>query len=134
MERLKLRYASADRALNTLIEILKEPFSIVVRDAAIQRFEYTFEAVWKLVREYLHEVEGIVCVSAKSCIRSAVSVGLMNEEEGVAALEMVDDRNLTSHTYHEEVAQKIFSKLYDYSRLMSLLLERIKQNTPQHSR
>ena len=128
MERLKLRYASAERALNTLTEILKEPFSVVVRDAAIQRFEYTFEAVWKLVREYLREVQGIVCVSAKSCLRSAMSVGLLTEEETIGALEMVDDRNLTSHTYHEEVAQKIFNKLPDYSRIMSLLLERMRQN------
>lgn len=52
MERIELKYKDALRALNTLKEIAKEPFSVIVRDAAIQRFEYTFEAFWKFVREY----------------------------------------------------------------------------------
>ena len=53
MERLSLRYKDSSRALNTLKAISKEPFSIIVRDASIQRFEYTFEAFWKFIREYL---------------------------------------------------------------------------------
>ena len=46
MERLKLK------------EILKEPYSIIIRDATIQRFEYTFEAFWKFIKEYLKQEEG----------------------------------------------------------------------------
>jgi hypothetical protein len=42
MERLTLKYTDSVKALQTLREILKEPFSVIVRDAAIQRFEYTF--------------------------------------------------------------------------------------------
>lgn len=45
MERLKQRLATARQALGTLEELREEPFSKIVRDAAIQRFEYTFEAV-----------------------------------------------------------------------------------------
>ena len=51
MERLKLRYQDARRALSTFEEILAEPFSVIVRDAAVQRFEYTFEAVWKFIKQ-----------------------------------------------------------------------------------
>ena len=60
MERLELKYSDALKALNTLKDILREPFSVIVRDAAIQRFEYTFEAFWKFIREYLKEEEGII--------------------------------------------------------------------------
>jgi len=37
MERLKLKYADATKALNTLKEIMRNEFSIIVRDASIQR-------------------------------------------------------------------------------------------------
>jgi len=42
MERLRLKYQDAFNALKTLEDILKEPFSMIIRDATIQRFEYTF--------------------------------------------------------------------------------------------
>jgi hypothetical protein len=60
MDRLMLKHQDAMRALATLEAIAKEPFSIIVWDAAtIQRFEYTFEALWKFIKEYLKEYEGI---------------------------------------------------------------------------
>lgn len=53
MDRLERRLADATRAVATLHEIVAEPPSVIVRDAAIKRFEYTFEAVWKAARAYL---------------------------------------------------------------------------------
>jgi hypothetical protein len=48
MEGVKERLQIARKALNTLRELTDKPkLSTVERDAAIQRFEYTFEAVWK---------------------------------------------------------------------------------------
>ena len=70
MERLSLRQRDALRALKTLDDILKERFSIIVRDTTIQRFEYTFEALWKFLREYLKEREGIVVRPAKAGVFS----------------------------------------------------------------
>lgn len=125
MERLYLKCKDALRALNTLEEILNQPFSIIVRDAAIQRFEYTFEAVWKFLKEYLKEMEGVISNSPKSCFREAFSIGRLTEEETVKFLEMTDRRNDTSHTYKEEVAQIIYSKIPAYFLLMEGLLERV---------
>jgi nucleotidyltransferase substrate binding protein (TIGR01987 family) len=71
LERLKLKYSDTIRAIKTLKEILEEPFSNIVRDATIQRFEYTFEALWKFMKEYLKEREGIICNSPKSCYRES---------------------------------------------------------------
>ena len=125
MERLDLKCKDALRALNTLKEILNQPFSIIVRDAAIQRFEYTFEAVWKFLKEYLKEREGVISNSPKSCFREAFSIGRLTEEETVKFLEMTDRRNDTSHTYKEEVSQIIYSKIPVYCLLMECLMERI---------
>jgi len=126
METLNLKYKDALRAIETLEEISSESFSIVVRDAAIQRFEYTFEAVWKFLKEYLKEKEGIICNSPKSCFREIFSLGLLNEEEIIKFLEMTDRRNETSHTYKEEVAQLIYNKIKDYSLLIRNLFDKIE--------
>jgi nucleotidyltransferase substrate binding protein (TIGR01987 family) len=122
MELLESKHKDAVRALNTLQEILREDFSKVTRDAAIQRFEYTVESIWKYLQTYLRQSEGIECYSPKSCLREAKNAGLLDESETVRALEMVDDRNLTSHTYHEEVAETIYRKLPLYASLMEKLL------------
>jgi len=128
MEKIKALTGDTKRALTTFKEILNEPFSIIVRDAAIQRFEYSFEAIWKLLKEYLNKKEGIICNSPKSCFREAFNVQILDENETIKALEMTDDRNLTSHAYIEKVAQKIFERLEIYFELTSKSFNHINKN------
>jgi nucleotidyltransferase substrate binding protein (TIGR01987 family) len=128
MEKLKLTAEDTGKALKTLKEIIYMPYSVVVRDAAIQRFEYSFEIFWKFLREYLRVKEGIVCNSPKSCFREAFSVELSTEEETMKALEMTDDRNLTSHTYHEEVAEEIYARIKDYYNLMNKIYQNLTKD------
>jgi len=118
VERLEARFQDAIRSLETLKEILNEPFSIIVRDAAIQRFEYTFEAFWKFVKEYLRIKEKIIANSPKQCFRELFTIGIITEDENVRFLEMTDERNMTSHTYKEEVANIIYGGLKKYYELM----------------
>lgn len=126
MERIDLKYQDATRALKSLEDILKESFTVVIRDASIQRFEYTFEAVWKYIKVYLEEKEGVVCNSPKSCFKSVFTVGLIEEDEATECLEMTDKRNDTVHTYKETVAEIIYEELPKYSRLMKKLLNQAK--------
>jgi len=127
LERLERRTKETEKALKTLKEISQESYSIVVRDATIQRFEYTFEAFWTLSRDYLRETEGIRCNSPKSCFREALSAGLISEEQTVACLEMTDDRNLTSHTYIEKLAERIYERIGSYCKLMEDIFDIIKR-------
>lgn len=120
------KYSDASRALKTFIEILKEEHSLTVQDAAIQRFEYTTEALWKCLQSYLLESEGIIAASPKSCMREAKRLGLLNDEETERALEMIDARNLTSHTYHKEVADRLYKKLPVFEEVMVKIIQRIK--------
>jgi len=126
MEKLRRRIEEAEKALKTLKEISQEPYSVVVRDAAIQRFEYTFEAFWKFLRDYLREAEGIRCNSPKSCFREALSAGLLSEEQTMTCLEMTDDRNLTAHTYIEQIAEQIYRKIEQYYKLMEAIFNLAK--------
>lgn len=106
MEKLNERLQSCQAALVTLDEALRLPFSVIVRDAAIQRFEYSFESAWKLLKGYLEVQEGIVCNSPKGCFREALAIGLLSRAEVEACLIMTDDRNLTSHPYLESLAER----------------------------
>jgi nucleotidyltransferase substrate binding protein (TIGR01987 family) len=81
MEKLEMRIKEAEKALETLREVLEEQYSVIVRDATIQRFEYTFEIFWKLLKEYLYAHEGIECNSPKSCFRAVLSVGLLSDKK-----------------------------------------------------
>ncbi|MGE4578578.1 MAG: HI0074 family nucleotidyltransferase substrate-binding subunit [Desulfuromonadales bacterium] len=128
MDRLTERLEVADKALGTLLELpLGDAVDNIVRDAAIQRFEYTFEAVWKAAQLYLREKEGLEQGSPKGVVRACLQVGLLTDAQARLALELVDDRNLTVHTYNEELAQRIFSHLKNYAGLMSDWLEDMKE-------
>jgi nucleotidyltransferase substrate binding protein (TIGR01987 family) len=112
MERLNERIQQARRALATLQELagIVAP-SAIERDAAIQRFEYTFEATWKTAKRYLNIVEGLDAASPKAVIRASLEIGLFDAPTARKAMEMVDDRNLTSHTYNEELAQEMAQEI-----------------------
>lgn len=119
MDRLRERLVVAQKALATLQELpLGERTDTIIRDAAIQRFEYALEAVWKVAQLYLREREGLDIASPKGVIRACLAVGLLTPEEGRLALKMVDDRNLTVHTYNETLADAIFSRLAQHAMLM----------------
>jgi nucleotidyltransferase substrate binding protein (TIGR01987 family) len=126
MEKLKERLATCQAAVSTLDEAVQMPFNVVVRDASIQRFEYSFESLWKLLKGYLEQHEGIVCNSPKSCFREALLIGLLSTEETETCLTMTDDRNLTSHTYIEAIAASIYRKLPSYLSVMRTLLSQLQ--------
>lgn len=127
MGNIKQHIQTLNKALKTLEEITTMEFSVIVRDASIQRFEYTFETFWKTIKVYLREKEGIVCNSPKSCFRELFSVNIINKQETEKILEMTDKRNLSSHTYIEKIAQDIYDKIInEYFILMKNIFLKIK--------
>lgn len=135
MERLNERLAVARRALGTPQEILAvEHPSRVERDAAIQRFGYTCEAVWKATQRYPREVEGLSIGSPKGSIRASRDVGLITDEQITLGLEMIDDRNLTVHTYNESLAEAICRQLPSYADFLAIWLAAMEERMkPQES-
>jgi len=118
LERLIEKLTIAKKAVLTLQALEKEAYSEIVRDASIQRFEYSFEAVWKAAKQYLKEVEGLDISSPKGVIRACFQIQILDEKQTELALEMVDDRNLTSHTYNEAVSDKIYVRIDIYRQIM----------------
>lgn len=101
LEKSGLKIASWAQALETLGMAVRETTTPIVRDAVIQRFEYTYELCWKSVMHYLDRIHGIACRSPKGCYRELLTIGMTSPEETETLLEMADDRNQTVHVYHE---------------------------------
>ena len=132
MARTRERLAVARKALGTLQTLLlTEDVTDIVRDAAIQRFEYSFEATWKAAQAYLSEVEGLGAASPRATIRASLEAGVLDETATRLALKMVDDRNLSVHTYNEALAEAIFDRLDEHAQVMAVWLDEMERRAGQ---
>jgi nucleotidyltransferase substrate binding protein (TIGR01987 family) len=111
-----------EQALRRLQEVLVEPESALVRDAAIKRFEFTYELAWKAVQRVLRE-QGVLCHSPKGCLSEAFTCGLV--QDSPLWIRMIEDRNLTVHTYNERMAVAIYRNLKEYEPLFEELLQNL---------
>lgn len=110
------------KALDRFKEVMNEPETTLVRDAAIKRFEFTFELAWKAVQKFLLS-EGITCRSPKGCFKEAFKLGII-EDDPLWPI-MIEDRNLTVHTYNEATAQELYNRLKNYIPLFDELAKKI---------
>ena len=113
------------KALARLNEALAAPKNDIVRDSANQRFEFTIDMAWKLLKTCLEEKHGVVCQSPKECFREAYKQKLLAYDE--FWLELVDMRKQTSHTYKEELAQSVFERLPKAAEYMAVLVKTVEQ-------
>ncbi|MBI5230325.1 MAG: nucleotidyltransferase substrate binding protein [Candidatus Magasanikbacteria bacterium] len=94
-----------------------------VRDAAIQRFEYSFELCWKACKVFLFERFGTNAPSPKECFRALRVHELVSDVETETLLQMVDDHNTTTHTYDEAFARQLLESIEKYYVLMQMVLD-----------
>lgn len=122
-ERL-LDFSKAVARLEEALDLV-DPSPIII-DAVIQRFEFTYELAWKTMKAYL-ESQGLTeSRTPKDVIRESFGIGLI--EDGDGRLDMLADRNLTSHTYREDMAREIFGKIRGKHRaLLVSLLRRLEE-------
>jgi len=122
-DKLELLIADFERASQQLHKALQQPKDEFVRDAAIQRFEFTFELFWKVLKEYALR-EGLDPHSPRASIRTAFELGLIQDEQ--LFLKMLESRNLASHTYLEENAEDIYTELPGVLKAMRAAVKAIK--------
>lgn len=115
-----------EHALCTLEEVLALEKNDIVRDATIQRFEYTVEVFWKALKIYLRETAGIDAATPKTVLREAGAADVLTVDEVILGLAMIDDRNETSHLYTRVLAEKLFGKIPGYSKFLRSVCDRLK--------
>ena len=125
--RLQLALAELGSALDRLGEALAlPPDAPLLVDGTMQRFEFGFELAWKSVKLALSEWEGLGSASPRQALEQAHSLRWLEHEE--PWLQMLQDRNLSSHTYREGLAREIHARIPGHARqlrgLLSALLQR----------
>ncbi|MCX7076094.1 MAG: nucleotidyltransferase substrate binding protein [Methylococcales bacterium] len=99
--RWKQRFSNFSRALSLLRDAMEQDLDSLKqleKEGIIQRFEYTFELAWKVLKDKM-EFDGIVLdqISPKAVVRQAFAAKYINDPD--TWLKMIGDRNLMSHTY-----------------------------------
>lgn len=112
MTKLENKYTAFNTALTRLkeaIDLYEQQDNPVLLDGTIQRFEFCVELGWKMLKEYLEYEKIGEFNSPRSVIKECFQIGLIENAE--QWLDMLDDRNLTSHTYDEEIAKEIYRNI-----------------------
>ena len=112
------------KAFTTFGEAINDAKSKLEKDGAIQRFEYTYELFWKTLKRIL-EAKGIIVNSPRDVFRESAKLDLIKDPK--RWFEFLKLRNLTVHTYNEDFAAELFSKLKHIHQEMSSVLEKIQQ-------
>lgn len=129
--RIKEFYADFKNALKRLEEALKEDLSKgdIIIDGTIQRFEFTFELAWKLLKAVLN-FNGIETETPRAAIKGGFKAGML--KDGDDWIDMLEDRNKTAHIYDKKQALTIYKKIKkNHFQLMEsyqkAILEKIKE-------
>ena len=113
--RFRQRFQNYKKALDTMKSAVKlaasRELSNLEKQGVIQGFEYTFELAWNVMKDYLEE-QGITgIIGSKNAVRQAFNLGLI--EDGQIWMEMIESRNISSHSYDEEIAEKLHQRIMD---------------------
>lgn len=124
----KLILTSLAKAVASLEEVLSLEKNVIVRDATIQRFEYTYELCWKMMKSHLEMDEGRENVDAlhrKDLFRLAAEKGLIGD--AASWFDFHQARNETSHTYEEERAEQVFAVARRFAPAARALLTELER-------
>ena len=105
--RWQQRFKNFERAYSQFISVTQNHDAMLLseleQEGFVQRFEYTFELVWKTLRDYLLE-NGYKLDSPKSVIRQAYQSGYI--ADGEIWMEALEKRNSAVHTYNQEILKE----------------------------
>ena len=107
--RWKQRFENFNKSYTLLKKYSSGPIVTELEKAGIiQFFEMTFELGWKVLKDYL-ESEGYIVKSPRETIKQAFQVGII--ENGHVWIDALSNRNLNTHTYDEELANKMTQEI-----------------------
>ena len=107
--RWKQRFENFDKSYKLLNKYAKQPITTELERAGIiQFFEMTFELAWKVLKDYLEAQEYLV-KSPRETVKQAFQIGLI--DNGHVWMDALSNRNLTTHTYDEVLANKMTNEI-----------------------
>ena len=127
--RWEQRFTNFTKAIQLLEDALKISNPVMVQKAGIiQFFEMSYELAWNLVKDYLEEQGFVDVKTPRSALKKAFEIGLI--KEGHLWMDLLQDRNLTAHTYDEQKATEVEQLIqHKYFPLLNELYHDFKQKT-----
>ena len=141
--RWKLRftnYLNAFKKLHESVEYIKENilnvqdtedaksneiFTEMLKEGLIQRFEYTHELAWNLMKDYAFYQGNSSVGGSRDATREAFSLKLISD--GDVWIDMIRSRNKTSHTYNEEIVNEIVHKILNQYMMAFLEFKKVME-------
>lgn len=122
-----INYARAFAQLKQAVELAhKRTLSELEQQGLIQAFEYTHELAWKTLKDFLEEQGLKEIYGSKDVTRESFKLGII--ENGEVWMDMIKNRNQTSHTYNLEVAKEIVDAIIKkYYQEFADLLKKLNQ-------
>ncbi|OOF32813.1 HI0074 family nucleotidyltransferase substrate-binding subunit [Salinivibrio costicola] len=115
LERWQLRLQNLIKAQRRLENACgQESYNELELAGLVQTFEFTFELMWKTLKDLL-SYEGFDVASPRSVIRTALEANHLSSDQCETLLDALVKRNLLSHTYDEKnalEAQRLIVKHY----------------------
>lgn len=119
-ERLKYKidqYRNAVKSFNTSLKIDTIGFSDILLDTVksgiVQKFEVCSELLWKTLKIFLYEINGIDCKSPKTVIKEFYNQEYIDSESYQKFITILNDRNSLSHIYNKEQFEEIYLRVID---------------------
>ena len=132
--RWQQRFSNYRKALERLEDFLEPPaLNEREQQGLIKAFEYTYELAWNTLRDLLRSQGDASLLGSRDTLREAFRLGLI--EQGEAWMLMLQDRNLTSHTYNRATAVEIGAHIREaylscFQALRSRLDQRLLEEGP----
>jgi nucleotidyltransferase substrate binding protein (TIGR01987 family) len=102
---------------------------MLMKDGLIQRYEFTLELAWKVMKDYEEYQGGVKVGGPRDVIRQAHQFELIDDDYWIT---MMEDRNLTSHTYEESKAQEVVMIIINtYLHVLHKLEQRMTEREAQ---
>ena len=123
------RFSNYKKALLQLKKFIdKEELNELEEQGLIQSFEYTYELAWNTLKDFLRNSGNKAIFGPADAIREAFKNDLIIDGEGW--MEMHKDRNRSSHSYNEEIAdaiaEAIIHQYYDLFLKLEEKFENVK--------
>lgn len=137
---MKLDFSSLKKALESLNRAIlrsqNESDDEELRDAVIQRFEYTYELSWKMLKRQIEQEfptpSEVDRLSFRDLLREGAERGMITDVE--KWMDYREQRNITSHTYDEQKAESVYESalsFYDDAKALLDELERRNSDLPE---
>lgn len=124
MDEIEYHFQQYKKALKKLKEgTSMDASQEIVRDGVIQRFEFTFELAWKLMKK-ICKFYGLEVNSPREAIKQCFQLDFFSDNK--LWFDMIKDRNLTSHTYCTSLAVKIYEDTKKFVPLLEEFQEKVE--------